>query len=130
MSKSDILTAFNNHLTELIEALIEIMPEDVELKTAQVSISTLRKMNPRLIIPIWKMYVLDNYEKEIQAGNIQFFLDKDYTEDVKNEGNAKEILDKITIIKRRINELSEENTQKTILYIQNLTKLCKVYYTQ
>tara|TARA_A100001011_G_C14114281_1_gene758406 strand:- start:28 stop:417 length:390 start_codon:yes stop_codon:yes gene_type:complete len=129
MSKSDILTAFNNHLTELVEALIEIMPEDVELKTAQVSISTLRKMNPRLIIPIWKMYVLDNYENEIQAGNIKFFLDKDYTEDVKNEGNAKEILDKIQIIKKSINELSEKNTEKTILYIQNLTKLCKVYYT-
>lgn len=128
MSKSELLSAFNNHLTELVEALIEIMPEDAELKTAQVSISTLRKMNPRLIIPIWKTYVLDNYEKQIEEGNIKFFLEKDYAEDVKNEGNAKEILDKITIIKRRINELSKENTQKTILYIQNLTKLCKLYY--
>ena len=128
MSKSELLSAFNNHLTELVEALIDIMPHDAELKTAQVSISTLRRMNPRLIIPIWKTYVLDNYEKEIEEGNIKFFLEKDYAEDVKNEGNAKEILDKITIIKRRINELSEENTQKTILYIQNLTKLCKLYY--
>lgn len=128
MSKSELLSAFNNHLTELVEALIEIMPEDAELKTAQVSISTLRRMNPRLIIPIWKTYVLDNYEKQIEEGNIKFFLEKDYAEDVKNEGNAKEILDKITIIKRRINELSQENTQKTILYIQNLTKLCKLYY--
>ena len=128
MSKSELLSAFNNHLTELVEALIDIMPHDAELKTAQVSISTLRRMNPRLIIPIWKTYVLDNYEKQIEEGNIKFFLEKDYAEDVKNEGNAKEILDKITIIKRRINELSEENTQKTILYIQNLTKLCKLYY--
>lgn len=128
MSKSELLSAFNNHLTELVEALIDIMPDDAELKTAQVSISTLRRMNPRLIIPIWKTYVLDNYEKQIEEGNIKFFLEKDYAEDVKNEGNAKEILDKITIIKRRINELSEENTQKTILYIQNLTKLCKLYY--
>ena len=129
MSKSEILSAFNNHLIDLVEALLEILPEDPELKTALVSITTLRKMNPRLIIPIWKMYVLDTYENEIEKGNLKFFLEKDYTEDVKNEGNAKEILDKITVIKKTIKELSSENVEKTILYIKNLTKLCKVYYS-
>ena len=42
---------------------------------------------------------------------------------------ALEILDKIKIIKNNIKELSDENREKTVLYIQNLTKLCKVYYT-
>ena len=65
MSKTDILTAFNNHLSELLDLLIELMPENKELKTAQVSILTLRKMNPRLIIPIWKVNVLDNYEQQM-----------------------------------------------------------------
>jgi hypothetical protein len=129
MSKVDILTAFNNHLTELVEALIEIISDNAELKTAAASISTLRKLNPRLIIPIWKIYVLDHYEKEIEEGNLKYFLEKDYSDDVKNEGNAKEILDKIKIIKKNIKELSSENISKTIIYIQNLTKLCKIYYS-
>ena len=130
MSKSDVLTAFNNHLSELVDLLIEIMPLDNELKTAQVSISTLRKMNPRLIIPIWKVYVLDNYDKEIESGNLKFFLEKDYSDDVKNNTNSKEILDKIEIIKNNIKNLSDKDREKPVLYIQNLTKLCKIYYSQ
>ena len=129
MSKSDVLTAFNNHLSELVDLLIEIMPQDNELKTAQVSISTLRKMNPRLIIPIWKVYVSDNYDKEIELGNLTFFLEKDYSDDVKNNSNSKEILDKIEIIKNNIKNLSDKDREKPVLYIQNLTKLCKIYYS-
>lgn len=129
MSKSDVLTAFNNHLSELVDLLIEIMPEDNELKTAQISISTLRKMNPRLIIPIWKVYVLDNYDKQIESGDLTFFLEKDYSDDVKNNSNAKDILDKIEIIKSNIKNLTDKSREKPVLYIQNLTKLCKIYYT-
>ena len=130
MNKSDILSGFNNHLAELLESLIEILPKDVELKTAYTSITTLRKANPRLIIPIWKSYVLDKYEDNIMAGNLEYFLDKDYTEDVKDTGNAATILEKINVVKNTIKTLEKENLDKTILYLQNLTKLCKVYYLQ
>ena len=130
MNKSDILSGFNNHLAELLESLIEILPNDVELKTAYTSITTLRKANPRLIIPIWKSYVLDKYEDNIMAGNLEYFLNKDYTEDVKDTGNAATILEKINIVKNTIKTLEKENLDKTILYLQNLTKLCKVYYLQ
>ena len=34
MSKSDLLSAFNNQLTELIEELINVIPNNPELKTA------------------------------------------------------------------------------------------------
>jgi hypothetical protein len=130
MNKSDILSGFNSHLAELLESLIEILPNDLELKTASVSISTLRKANPRLIIPVWKSYVLDKYENNIMAGNLDYFLDKDYTEDVKDTGNSATILEKINIVKNTIKTLEKENLDKTILYLQNLTKLCKVYYLQ
>ena len=129
MSKSDFLNAFNNQLMELIEALIEIIPSNNELKIAKTSISNLRKMNPRIIMPIWKEHVLDKYEKQIDDGDINFFLEKDYNEDVKNEGNSSEILEKIKIVKNNIKNLDETNRGKTILYIQNLTKLCKLYYS-
>ena len=129
MSKSDFLTAFNNQLTELVEELIKVIPDNPELKTAHASISSLRKMNPKLIIPIWKMYVLDNYEQQIEKGDIEFFLKKDYREDVKNEGNACEILDKIEVVKSNIKGLDNSNRSKTVLYIQNLTKLCKLYFS-
>lgn len=129
MSKSDFLSAFNNQLTELIEELIKVIPDNSELKAAHASITNLRKMNPKIIIPIWKTYVLDNYEIQIENGDIQYFLEKDYREDVKNEGNATEILDKIKLVKDNIKNLDELNRSKTLLYIQNLTKLCKLYFS-
>lgn len=128
MSKSDFLTAFNNQLTELIEELIKVISDNQELKTAHASILSLRKMNPKIIIPIWKVYVLDNYEQQIEKGDIEYFLEKDYKEDVKNQGNASEILYKIEVIKNNIKNLDDSNRSKTVLYIQNLTKLCKLYF--
>jgi hypothetical protein len=61
MSSQDILSAFNNHLTELFEALIEIFPKDNTLRIANSSILTLRRANPKIILPIWKTYILDTY---------------------------------------------------------------------
>ena len=103
---------FNNHLAELLESLIEIIPENKELKTALASLVTIRKANPKLIIMSWKHYVLDKYEENIMSGNVEYFLEKDYSDDVKDTDDASNILD------------------KTVRYLQNLTKLCKVYFLQ
>jgi hypothetical protein len=130
MNKSDILSGFNSHLNELLESLIEVIPDNTELKTAYTSISTLRKANPRLVIPIWKTYVLDKYETNIIEGNLEYFLNKDYTEDIKDTGNAVIVLEKINVVKNTIKTLDKDNLDKTILYLQNLTKLCKAYYLQ
>ena len=128
MNKTDVLKTFNEHLLELINSLIEIIDNNTDLKIAETAINTTKKINPRIIITSWKYYVADNYYDEIMEGNIEHFLEKDYTNDVKNENNATEILNKITVIKDNIKLLSSDNKNKTILYIQNLTKLCKLYH--
>ena len=64
------------------------------------------------------------------AGNLEYFLNKDYTEDVKDTGNAVTVLEKINVVKNTIKTLDKDDLDKTILYLQNLTKLCKVYYLQ
>ena len=62
------------------------------------------------------------------AGNIVFFLEKDYAEDISNSSESVNILNKIVIIKNTIKNLDKANLDKTILYLQNLTKLCKIYF--
>ena len=61
-------------------------------------------------------------------GNINYFLEKDWTKDFVEESSVKLVLEKITVIKQTIKNLSNDDLQKTILYLQNLTKLCKLYY--
>jgi hypothetical protein len=128
MSNIDVLSAFNNHLTELFEALIEMFPNDHTIKLANTAILTLRKANPKIVLPIWKTYILDKYEENIMLGNLNYFLEKDWTTDFVEESSVKLVLEKITIVKQTIKNLSDDDLQKTILYLQNLTKLCKLYY--
>lgn len=130
MNKSEIMGGFNNHLAELLESLIEIIPENKELKAALASLVTIRKANPKLIIITWKEYVLEKYEENIMSGNVEYFLEKDYSDDVKDTGDAANILDKIIVIKNTMKGLDETNLDKTVTYLQNLTKLCKVYFLQ
>ena len=128
MGTIDVLSAFNNHLTELFEALIEMFPNDQTLKLANTAILTLRKANPKIILPIWKTYILEKYEENIMIGNINYFLEKDWTKDFVEESSVKLVLEKITVIIQTIKNLSNDDLEKTILYLQNLTKLCKLYY--
>ena len=130
MNKTEILSGFNNILNELLESLIEILPDNKELKTSLASLVTIRKANPKIIIMSWKHYVLDKYEENIMSGNLEYFLEKDYSDDVKDTGDAANILDKIIVIKNTMKGLDKVNLDKTVSYLQNLTKLCKVYYLQ
>lgn len=128
MSSQDILSAFNNHLTELFEALIEIFPKDNTLRIANSSILTLRRANPKIILPIWKTYILDKYEVVIMSGDINFFLETDWVNSFTDESSIKLILEKIAVVKETLKVLNKDDLEKTILYVQNLTKLCKLYY--
>ena len=129
MDKSTILTGFNDHLMEMLEDLKTILPTNGVIATAYTGLYAIRKANPKMIIQVWKQYVVDKYQEEIMKGNIEFFLEKDYTDDVADANNSNAILEKINSIKEPIKSLSEENLKKTINYIQNLVKLCNVYYS-
>ena len=128
MNKTDILAGFNNHLNEFFNDVVNIFPDNLDIKVAQTSLSTMRKANPRLIVAIWREHIVSKYEKEITEGNIDFFLEKDYNTDLKSADNASSILEKINSLKEPIRNMGQENLTKTITYIQNLTKLCNLYH--
>lgn len=128
MNKTDILSGFNNHLNEFFNDVVTIFPDNLDIKVAQSSLSTMRKANPRLIVAIWREHIVSKYEKEIMEGNIDFFLEKDYNTDLKSADNASSILEKINSLKEPIRNMGQENLTKTITYIQNLTKLCNLYH--
>lgn len=127
MNNSDLLAAFNNHIIDFFDDVVRIFPDNSDIKLARTTLITMRKANPKLIIRIWKDYIFDKYNDEINNGNIQFFIEKDYSDDVKYTGNTATILEKIATLRNPIKEMSTENLNKTIKYIQNLSKLCALY---
>ena len=127
MDRSNILKGFNNHLSEFFDDILIVFPNDLELKKAHTSLNNLKKMNPKIIIEVWKAYISDKYSEEIEKGDLTYFLNKNYREDLEDNDYNKEILDKIEKMKNSIDLMSNENKEKTIKYLQNLNKLCKLY---
>ena len=122
-----ILTAFNNHFEEFLNDVVRVFPDDMEIATAANALGKLRKANPRLIILTFKDHVRNPYGAQIEEGNLEFFLEKDYTSDVEGSTQAGAILDKVDKIKEPIRNMDEPEKAKVLQYLQNLCKLCDLY---
>jgi hypothetical protein len=124
---SNILTAFNDHFVEFVSDIHSVFPEDTDILTAKNALLAIRKANPKMIIKIWNVYIVGKYKNEIESGNLDFFINKDYTNDVANTDNSSKIVDSIDRLRAPIKLMSKDNQDKTMKYIQNLTKLADIY---
>ena len=129
-SNSTIITAFNDHFIEFLDDIITVFPEDPDILASKNSLLLIRKANPRLIIQIWNNYIVGKYKAMIDAGNIEFFINKDYTDDLVHTDNSKKIVDVIDRLRSPIKSMTLEEQSKTMKYIQNLTKLSTIYASQ
>uniref|UniRef100_A0A6C0EGG3 Uncharacterized protein n=1 Tax=viral metagenome TaxID=1070528 RepID=A0A6C0EGG3_9ZZZZ len=127
---SPILSAFNNQFKEFMNDILCIFPNDKDLMTTKNMMTTLQKGNPRLLIQIWKNFIADPYANEIEAGNISFFIDKDYNSDVSELGDSEKIVKAIDRLREPIKNMDDENQQACMKYIQNLSKLSGMYMTK
>lgn len=125
--KKQYLAAFNNQFTEFLEQVLQIFPGHVEITTFKNTIGTLKKANPGLLIRIWYDHICKNYMDEIEKGNITYFLEKDYAQDIQHVSDVKGVVDAINKIRNPINEMGVKNQQTSMQYILNLSKLSKLY---
>ena len=123
------LTGFNNHFSEFMDDISVSFPNNRDILSAKNSLITLRRMNPKIIITFWKNYIVYNYGEQIEKGDCDFFLKKDYSSDITNNegGENPELLTAINRFRKPLSELSSENLDKCVKYIQNLSKLSMLY---
>tara|TARA_B110000858_G_scaffold198112_1_gene262620 strand:+ start:1587 stop:1970 length:384 start_codon:yes stop_codon:yes gene_type:complete len=121
-----ILKAFNNHFKEFLQDMILVFPHDTELKTSNVFMEGLIKMKPRSVLEVWKVKINDVYQEEIKKGDYNFFIEKNYDEDVGNGDNK--LTSSIKKMQKKISNMTKENKIKAMKYVQNLTKLCNLYF--
>lgn len=127
---SQILKGFNDHFMELVEDIERVFPNDTDISTVKNSFKELRKANPKMVIKVYKEQIVDLYRDQIEKGNIDFFIDKDYKNDIGNIADSEYILNKINILKDPIRNMEPIDQVKVIKYIQNLSKLCDVYHNK
>jgi hypothetical protein len=126
MSTTNVLNAFNNHFFEFVSDIQTSFPNDADLQSAKNYMSIMRKANPKMIAKIWQKHIASKYQEEIAKGDLTFFLEKDYTLDIKNSENSTQIISCINRFKKPIQEMSAENQAKSMKYIQNLTELSQL----
>jgi hypothetical protein len=120
---TNLFTVFNEHFTEFINDIQSVFPEDPDILTAKNALFAIRKANPKLLVRIWNKYIVSPYQDQISAGNIEFFLNKDYSQDLSRNDNSEKIMESIDRLRGPVKQMSKENQQKTMKYIQNLSKL-------
>jgi hypothetical protein len=127
--KSVILKAFNTLLFEFFDDIIRIFPEKNEIPDAKQALLLLKQANPVLIIRCWNKYITVKYSDVITNGNIDFFFNKDYKDDVKNLVNSDKVIAVIDTLREPVSQLSDNSKDMAMKYIQNLSKLTTLYYS-
>jgi hypothetical protein len=128
-SNTNLVTIFNDHFIEFLTDIHNVFPEDTDILTAKNSLTAIRKANPKLIVRIWLKYVANPYQDRINAGDVNFFIEKDYTNDLTRSAHAQQIMDCIDRLRNPVKQMSPDNQSKTMKYIQNLCKLANMIPT-
>ena len=122
----NLLSIFNDHFMEFINDIQLVFPNDVDILAAKNSLIAIRKANPKLLIQIWKTYIIAPYGQEIIDGDIQFFISKDYSNDFSKTDNSGKIMEAINRLRAPVMNMTAEDQAKTMKYIQNLTKIAQM----
>jgi hypothetical protein len=130
MSSPSLITIFNDHFIEFIDDIQQIFPLNVDILAAKNSILTIRKLNPSIVIKIWKTYIADVYKTQIDNDDISFFVNKDYSNDLIYSPNSEKIMTAINRLRDPISQMTTGDQVKTMKYLKNLTKLSLLYSAQ
>lgn len=126
--KQLLMRTFNKQLSEFFEDVRKVFPDNNEIKMLISAVEVLRASNPSLVIKQWYAQAYMPYREQIDNGDYEFFHKKSYDDDLANIPNSEQILQLIDTIRNLTSEMSEENLQHSIKYIQILCKLSEAYF--
>ena len=112
-----------------MQDVIRVFPNDNNLHACKLALEKMRKANPKIILTAFTQEFSNKYREQINNNNIDFFINNNYSDDVKNAANPSLILEKINMLREPVSNMNEADKNKTIQYMQNLSKLSDIYYS-
>jgi len=100
--KSIVMKAFLNQFTEFVEDIQSVFPDNADIDSAKTALFLMKKTNPRMLLSTWITFIAEPYGAQIEKGDIGFFLEKDYTQDLEYMGNA---------VMQKVDTLSQTSTR-------------------
>lgn len=130
MDKITVLRAFNSYFFEFMNQVIVFFPENIDIQIGKTTFENIKKMNPTTLIKCWHCYITIPYSKEIENGDLTFFINKQYENDLshlKNQTNILKIIDNIKIL---LSQTTDLNKEIMLNYLKNLNKLSGAYSSE
>ena len=129
---ASLLGAFNSQLVLFIEDIANVLkPEDADMaRKSSAALKLAIRLSPTpwtTAIKVWSDYA-KQYATDIDSGDIQSFISRDYTQDLSNRDQT--WVDACERIRKCAAYLSPENQNKTMQYVQLLTKLSNLYHNE
>ena len=142
LAKKDIVPVFAERLEDFVKEMIEVIPSNPDIRSFRKAIKASRMMQPRVLVEVWHKHVTEPYAHKIFQGDFNYFLDKDYRDDIQtgmkttgNDTNVEEveastnsIIQSIQSLRAQIRDLDEQNLECTMQHIQNLCQLSNIYH--
>lgn len=125
--KSKLLKAFNTYFFEFVDYIIKILPDNVDVLSSKTLFEITKKANPTLLAKLWQQYVFIPYSQELAKGNLNYFIEKDYSQDVVNLNNSQDVLKSIDNLRQEIRTMEVDDKKECLKYLQNLNKLSLAY---
>ena len=123
---TSIVKAFNTHFIEFCEDISKVFPDNKDVQKVKFGVEVLQKTKPKIIIEYWKLFS-SRYTKEIEEGNLDFFIEHDYTHEINVVQASDKIGSYMDKFRQPMKEMSPDNKSKCAKYIQNLTKMSSLY---
>ena len=128
MNKSQIVDTFNKQFMEFINDIECVFPDDKDITSTKKTISKTLMIMPKILIKMFNEHIVSFYSKEIENGDIGFFITNDYR---KKHGYKEKddvwVLDKIDVLRKPIENMNLDEKAKVIQYMKNLKKLSDMY---
>ena len=123
--------AFNNCLEEYLLFILNLFPDNIDIRTAYNGLLNIKKVNPMLIVKFWNGYVVAKYNTPIQQGDYDFFINKEYTQDIlstsSDQNISQQIIEGIEKIRQSIINMQVSDKEKWIQYMKQLNNLSILY---
>jgi hypothetical protein len=128
-NNSIVLKAFNKQFFDFVNDVVNIFPNNDHLIKSREYFESIKKLNPTVIIKVWHKYICLPYHKKIEEGDLDFFFEKDYSEDLKYMQNSEEIINVInSTFREPLLNMNDTNRAHCKNHFQVISKLCNKYF--
>jgi len=127
MSK-DTFQTFNKLYFEFLSFLKTYSDGDKLFNSFYNKNYIIKSTNIKLFIRGWYDNISSKYNDAIKDGNVSFFLNKDYVNDVFQMDKSNDIVKYINFFKQNFNNFEKSVIDQFIGYVKELTKLSYMYF--